>query len=128
MTNTELLEAAKLRVRKATSDNLDKDINLLIDMSLTDLKRIGVHASWLEAPSDPMIIEAVLSYVKANYGIDDNYDTLIGIYNMILTKIKGDCKYFKEAPVPPEPDPEPDPEPEPDPDPVDPDPITPGGD
>ena len=118
MTKAQLLNASKLRVRKASTDTLDDDINLLIDMSLSDLERIGVHSSWLTAPSDPIIIEAVLSYVKANYGIDDNYDTLIGIYNMVLTKIKGCGKYFKENPNPdPEPEPEPEPEPQPDPDP-----------
>lgn len=49
-------------------------------------------------PSDPLIVEAVLSYVKANYSIANNYDTLIGIYNMVLTKIKIASKYTAEMP------------------------------
>lgn len=98
MTVDELLSAAKLRVRKTASDALDEDVKRLVDTALTDLKRIGVNSSWLTTPDDPLIVEAVLSYVKANYGISDNYDTLIGIYNMVLTKIKGSSQYFAEKP------------------------------
>lgn len=98
MTKAELLGAAKLRVRKTAKDGLDADVKRLIEAALSDLERIGVHSSWLAAPSDPLIIEAVLSYVKANYSIANNYDTLIGIYNMVLTKIKIASKYTAEMP------------------------------
>lgn len=98
MTKAELLGAAKLRVRKTAKDGLDTDVKRLIEAALSDLERIGVHSSWLAAPSDPLIIEAVLSYVKANYSIANNYDTLIGIYNMVLTKIKIASKYAAEMP------------------------------
>lgn len=101
MTLAELLEAAKLRVRKTAKDGLDNDIERLVNTALSDLERIGVHSSWLTAPNDPLIVEAVLSYVKANYSISDNYETLIGIYNMVLTKIKGSSKYFAEMPEEP---------------------------
>ena len=107
MTKAELLSAAKLRVRKSATDGLDADVQRLVDTALSDLERIGVHSSWLSAPSDPLIVEAVLSYVKANYSISDDYETLIGVYNMVLTKIKGASKYFAENPNP-EPTPEPD--------------------
>ena len=114
MTKAELLSAAKLRVRKSATDSLDDDVQRLIDTALTDLERIGVKSSWLTTPKDPLIIEAVLSYVKANYSIADNYETLIGVYNMVLTKIKGDLKYFNtDAPEDEEPEPTPDPEPTP---------------
>ena len=93
MTKAELLSAAKLRVRKTAVDGLDADVERHINTALTDLERIGVKSSWLTAPEDPLIVEAVLSYVKANYSIADNYDVLIGVYNMVLTKIKGDLKY-----------------------------------
>lgn len=98
MTKAELLGAAKLRVRKTAKDGLDADVKRLIEAALSDLERIGVHSSWLAAPSDPLIIEAVLSYVKANYSIANNYDTLIGIYNMVLTKIKIASKYAAKMP------------------------------
>lgn len=99
MTKEELLAAAKLRVRKTGSDALDKDVQRHIDVAIEDMRRIGVHASWLEAPKDPLIVEAVLNYVKANYSINDQYPVLIGCYNMTLTKIKGGSKYRKEAPA-----------------------------
>lgn len=89
MTREELLAKAKLRTRKSSTDMLDDDIAQLMDVALTDLKRIGVHQSYLDDLSDPLIIEAVLSYVKANYSINDDYERLIGCYNMTLTKIKG---------------------------------------
>lgn len=98
MTKAELLGAAKLRVRKTAKDGLDADVKRLIEAALSDLERIGVHSSWLAAPSDPLIVEAVLSYVKANYSIANNYDTLIGIYNMVLTKIKIASKYAAKMP------------------------------
>ncbi len=112
-----LLDAAKLRVRKTAQDGLDNDVQRLIDTAITDLGRIGVHSTWLDNIEDPLLIEAVLAYVKANYGLNDNYDTLINVYNMVLTKIKGDAKYFDENPNPPEPEPEPEPDPEPEPEP-----------
>lgn len=99
MTKAELLNAAKLRVRKTAKDGLDADVQRLIETALSDLERIGVHTSWLAAPVDPLIIEAVLSYVKANYSIAANFDTLIGIYNMVLTKIKIAPKYRAEMPT-----------------------------
>lgn len=98
MTLDELLNAAKLRARKTATDALDDDVKRHVETVLADLERIGVKSSWLTEPDDPLIVEAVLSYVKANYGISDNYDTLIGIYNMTITKIKGSSKYFAEKP------------------------------
>ncbi len=98
MTKAELLSAAKLRARKSASDNLDIDIQRLVDTALSDLERIGVHESYIVALDDPLLIEAVLSYVKANYSVSDKYEMLIGIYNMTLTKIKGSKKYFEKKP------------------------------
>lgn len=98
MTVAELLSAAKLRVRKTATDGLDNDVQRLVDTAIADLKRIGVDPSWLTAPEDPLLIEAVLSYVKANYSISDDYETLIGVYNMVLTKIKGSSQYFAAMP------------------------------
>lgn len=102
MDKKELLKAAKLRVRKSGSDALDDDVKRLAEVAIEDLRRIGVHETWLEAPEDPLIVEAVLNYVKANYSINDQYDVLIGCYNMTLTKIKGGKKYRSEAPQKPD--------------------------
>ena len=99
MTIEELYQAARLRVRKAIADDLDQDVQRVADAAIADLKRIGVNDAWLTEPSDPQIVEVILSYVKANYSIDtDAYPVLSGIYDMNIIKIKGDGKYFV-APV-----------------------------
>lgn len=89
MTREELFRKAKIRVRKSSTDMLDDDVSQLIDVAITDLKRIGVHQTYLDELEDPLVIEAVLNYVKANYSINGDYERLIGCYNMTLTKIKG---------------------------------------
>lgn len=89
MTIDELKAAAKLRARKMSSDALDKDVYRHLDFAIADLKRIGVAEEFLKNPEDPLIIEAALTYVKANYSMDSNHERLMNNYNMILTKIKG---------------------------------------
>lgn len=85
----ELLNAAKLRVRKASSNDLDADIEQLAAVALRDLQRIGVADAYLSDCADPLIKEAVLTYVNANYGANPDREKLMLSYNMLLTKIKG---------------------------------------
>lgn len=89
MTIDELKAAAKLRARKMSSDALDEDVYRHLDFAIADLKRIGVAEEFLKNPEDPLIIEAALTYVKANYSMDSNHERLMNNYNMILTKVKG---------------------------------------
>lgn len=89
MTKRELIDKAKLRIRKKSNDNLDEDVGQLVEVALADLKRIGVHPSYLERIEDPLIIEAALVYVKANFGNPENHGELMETYDMICTKIKG---------------------------------------
>lgn len=91
MNKKALIGQAKLRVRKSSSDDLDKDVGQLVEVALADLKRIGVHESYLDPKKikDPLIIEAVLVYVSANFGNSENQEKLMKSYDMILTKIKG---------------------------------------
>lgn len=101
MTIEELYQAARLRVRKAVSDDLDADVRRVVNTAIADMKRIRIDDSWLSNPSDPLIVETILSYVKANYSIDTNaYPILSGIYDMNITKLKGDSRYFSAAPEP----------------------------
>ena len=93
MTNEELLKASKTHIRKMSTDELDKEVERLQKFAIADLERIGVDKSWLDPIDDPLIEEAVIDYVKAKYMITDQYDTLMGCYNMTLTKIKGTSKY-----------------------------------
>ena len=90
MTIDELKAAAKLRTRKMSTDELDEDVFRYVDFVLADLKRIGVNEEkYLKAPEDPLIIGAVLAYVKAYYGMDAYHDKWLAAYNMHLTRIKG---------------------------------------
>ena len=85
--SAELLSAIKLRVRRARSNALDADLTQLAQAAIRDLQRIGVHDSWLTDCSDPLIREAVLTYVNASFSRD---------YNTICIKIKGG-RYREEA-------------------------------
>ena len=78
-------------LRKMSADTLDEDVEQLINVALADLKRIGVHSSYLDPENitDPLIIEAALVYAKANFGNPENHGELMAAYDMICTKIKG---------------------------------------
>lgn len=89
MKKEELIAKAKLRVRKTSKDILDEDVGQLVEVALADLKRIGVHHSYLEELEDPLIVEAAMVYTKANFGNPENHNELMASYDMICTKIKG---------------------------------------
>lgn len=93
MVKEDLLNAAKTRVRKTRSNVLDDDIKQLAEVAIADLKRIGVSDKFLSDCADPIIREAVLTYVNANYGGNPDSEKLMASYDMLLTKIKGG-KYF----------------------------------
>ena len=95
MITQELLSAAKLRLRKTQSNILDGDIDKLAEVAIADLKRIGVSARFLTDCADPIIKEAVLTYINANFGNSPESERLTASYNMLLTKIKGG-RYFDE--------------------------------
>ncbi len=91
----EIVDAAKLRIRKMSSDILDEDVAHLLEFAEEDLKRIGVLDKWIERP-DALIREAEVVYAQANFGATVNNDLMFS-YNSILTKIKGSRKYFHES-------------------------------
>lgn len=93
MVSEDLLTAAKLRVRKTKSNALDEDIKQLAAVAIADMKRIGVSERFLSDCSDPLIREAVLTFVNANYGNNPDCEKLLAAYDMLLIKIKGG-KYF----------------------------------
>ena len=89
MISTDLMEAAKRRLRKTTTNELDHDISQLAEFAIQDLRRIGVAESYLTDCTDPIIREAILTYVNAMYGANPDRAKLLEAYDMILTKIKG---------------------------------------
>ena len=94
MITQELLTAAKLRLRKTQSNAFDEDISQLADVAVTDLRRIGVSDSFLSDFADPLIREAILTYINANFGNNQDAERLTASYHMLLTKIKGG-RYFE---------------------------------
>lgn len=89
MVTQDLLNAAKLRLRKTRNDVLDEDVRQLCAVAIADLERIGVADKYLSAIADPLIKEAVITYANANYGNNPDREKLMLSYDMILTKIKG---------------------------------------
>lgn len=85
----ELKSAIKIRLRKSKTDILDDDIVQLATTAIADLKRIGVSDKYLTEYDDPLIREAIITFVNANFGSNPDMEKLMKAYDMFLTKIKG---------------------------------------
>lgn len=72
-----MLNAVKLALRIITTD-FDSELNNLIAAALGDLGVAGV--STIEE-TDPLIITAVITYVKMHFGEPDEYDRLKRSYD-----------------------------------------------
>lgn len=66
----DLCEAVKVRLRIKTSAFDYAEVLPLIDTCLKDLKRVGIIA----ADDDPLVIQAVVFYCKANFGFSDDQE------------------------------------------------------
>lgn len=89
MIPSDLLAAARLRVRKTSENALDRDIEQLAAVAVTDMRRIGVREEYLDELTDPLVREVVLTYVNANYGTNPDREKLTAAYHMLLVKLKG---------------------------------------
>lgn len=72
-----LLDKVKLALRIMTAA-FDSEINDLIDAALADLGLAGVTEL---DESDPLIIRAVTTYCRANFGQPDDYERMKAAYN-----------------------------------------------
>ncbi len=63
-----MLNKVKLSLR-ISGDMFDSEIQDLIEAALTDLKISGVVNT---EETDPLILRAVITYCKANFGYDNN--------------------------------------------------------
>lgn len=72
-----MLEKVKLALRISNSA-FDDEINDLIKAAEADLEVAGV--STVEE-TDPLIIRAIITYCKANFGENDQYDKLKASYD-----------------------------------------------
>lgn len=72
-----MLEKVKLALRLKTAA-FDAEIQDLIDAALADLKLAGITK---EDQEDPLIIRAVVTYCRANFGSPDDYQQLKAAYD-----------------------------------------------
>lgn len=72
-----MLDKVKLALRISTSA-FDDEINVLIKAAEADLGIAGVTTI---EESDPLIVRAVTTYCKANFGEADEYDKLKASYD-----------------------------------------------
>lgn len=72
-----MLERAKLALRVKT-DAFDDEITDLIDAAQADLKIAGIS---IIDEQDPLLIRAVITYCRANFGQPDDYDRLKASYD-----------------------------------------------
>ncbi len=81
-----LLARCKLRVRKASDSELDRDIEQLISAAAEDLVRFGVKSEDVDEGS-PLIDEAIIVFVLANYGGNPDRDKLMDVYMSHCTRL-----------------------------------------
>ena len=72
-----MIERVKLALR-ITTYAFDQEIADLIDAALRDLGIAGVTNDYI---TDPLIILAVVTYCKCNFGQPDDYDRLKASYD-----------------------------------------------
>lgn len=72
-----LLAKVKVALRIVTED-FDGELTDLINAALLDMNLAGVNETEL---TDPLIIRAVITYCKANFGEPDQYDRLKKSYD-----------------------------------------------
>lgn len=72
-----MIEKVKLALR-ITATAFDSEIEDLISAALADLGIAGVENA---VETDPLIVRAVITYCKANFGESDEYDRLKAAYD-----------------------------------------------
>lgn len=77
MADTTTLAAVKLALR-VTTNAFDSEINGLIDAALLDMGIAGVTN---DSTSDALIMRAVVTYCRLNFGQPDDYDRLKASYD-----------------------------------------------
>lgn len=75
-----MLELVKKALRVSTTA-FDEEIQFLIDAGLQDLGRAGVMNEVLTEDSTPLVQRAVITYVKMNFGLPEDYDRLKASYD-----------------------------------------------
>lgn len=78
MATPTILERVKQSIRM-TTDKFDDELNLLIDAATKDLGIVGVTAT--VDTSDALLIRAITTYCRLNFGAPDDYERLKASYD-----------------------------------------------
>lgn len=73
-----MLEAVKLAMRIVTNA-YDNEITRLISAACADLGIVGVTAE--STTTDPLLVQAIVTYCRLNFGTPDDYDRLKRSYD-----------------------------------------------
>lgn len=73
-----MLQAVKIALRVVT-DAYDDEINALIQSALADIGITGTDSETLS--EDPLVVQAVKTYVRMNFGSPADYDRLKRSYD-----------------------------------------------
>lgn len=73
-----MLTAVKLALRLVTNA-YDAEITRLINAACADLGVVGVTAT--STTVDPILVQAIITYVRLNFGTPDDYDRLKRSYD-----------------------------------------------
>lgn len=73
-----MLQAVKIALRVVT-DAYDDEINALIQSALADIGITGTDSETLS--EDPLVVQAVKTYVRMNFGSPSDYDRLKRSYD-----------------------------------------------
>lgn len=73
-----MLEAVKLAMRIVTTA-YDNEITRLISAACADLGIVGVTAE--STTTDPLLVQAIVTYCRLNFGTPDDYDRLKRSYD-----------------------------------------------
>lgn len=94
MANSDLLAKVKIAVRRTDTTAFDAELSDLIDACLADLGIAGVSN---EEPTDPLIVRAVCTYCKTNFGETDEYEHLKASYDEQKATLQMSSKYTNYA-------------------------------
>lgn len=90
MPQTTMLARAKLALRVKTNA-FDSELTDLISAACADLGIVGVTA--LDTSTDPLIIRAVITFCRVNFGSPDEYERLKASYDEQKAMLKSCTGY-----------------------------------
>lgn len=93
----EYIESIKRRIRRSGT-NFDGEIMDLIEAARSDLKLIGIKDEKVDDVKDKLINQAIVLYVKAEFGIDnDDSEKYRQSYEMLKNKLSLSSEYMEET-------------------------------